>query len=87
MVQHQEGKQGKVTRDTVKALRALTISERMQVTKYPETIVGPFWGHGQLLQHSSCLKWKKKKFITIILDVTRRREELKSLGQVGRGFL
>lgn len=48
------------------SLRALTISERMQVAKYPETIVGPFWGHSQLLQCSSCLKWKKKKIIKII---------------------
>lgn len=28
----------------------------MQVAKYPETIVGPFWGHSQLLQHSSCVR-------------------------------
>lgn len=42
-------------------LRALTISERMQVAKYPKTVVGPFWGHCQFLQCSSCLKWKVKK--------------------------
>lgn len=70
----------------MKVLRTLTIRERMQVTKYPETIVGPFWGHSQLLQHSSCLKWRKKKFIKIISDVTGTREELKTLGQEGRGF-
>lgn len=70
----------------VKALRALTVSERVQVTKYPETIVGPFRGHSQLLQRSSCLRAKKKKCIKIILDVTGTRGESKALGQVGRGF-
>lgn len=70
----------------MKALRTLTISERVQVTKYPQTIVGPFWGHGQLLQRSSCLRWKKKKFRKIILDVTGTRGESKPLEQVGRGF-
>lgn len=48
------------------SIRALTISERMEVAKYPETIVGPFWGHSQLLQCSSRLKWKKKIIIKII---------------------
>lgn len=43
------------------SLRALTVSERMQVAKYPETVVGPFWGHCQFLQCSSCLQWKVEK--------------------------
>lgn len=65
--------------------RTLTIRERVQVTKYPQTIVGPFRGHSQLLQRSSCLRGKKKKIVTITLDVTGTRGESKTLGQVGRG--
>lgn len=62
----------------MKVPRTLTIGKRMQVAKYPETIVGPFWGHSQLLQRRSCLKWKKKEFIKIILDATGTRGESKT---------
>lgn len=65
------------------SLRALTISERMQVAKYPETIVGPFWGHSQLLQCSSRLKWKKKKIIKIT-RCDRNKGERKNPGTGGQ---
>lgn len=68
----------------MKALRTLTISERVQVTKYPQTIVGPFWGHGQLLQSSSCLRWKKKKIQNSNFRCDRNKGRIKTLGTGGQ---